>query len=130
MNDIEQRLRDDAAALEALRAAPDADSRLRAAITRAEAPSRRSSRPVSSWMVWLLPMSVAATLAWLMLPGTQETPLPATPPPQVAASTPAIDFDSLQQVSSTAALEAEWEALQADIEKARADLERELTIRF
>ncbi|MEL7023188.1 MAG: hypothetical protein AAGL69_05525 [Pseudomonadota bacterium] len=133
MKDLETQLRRDA---EALRDAHSrvTDGSLRSAIAADERGSRQPSSTRPTWLAWALPIAVAAAAAWFLIatPGSRELPTPANP--QLAAITPIaetpLDVRSLQRVSSTAPLEAEWEALLSDLERARNQIEQELPTEF
>ncbi|MEL7310523.1 MAG: hypothetical protein AAFN07_03355 [Pseudomonadota bacterium] len=133
MKDLETQLRQDAETLRSAKS-ESADASLRRAIA-AEQHATHTRAPLAPrWLAWSLPIAVAAAAAWFLIgtPTTSEVQEPAIP--QIANSdvptTLPTDTLSLEQVSSTAPLEAEWEALLSDLERARDQIEQELRTEF
>lgn len=135
MNDLENRLRHDARPLRAA-SSNAASSELANAI--ANDIRERQLGPRSRFGLWLgigLPLAVAATALWFMTPaatvqGPVETLAVAQPDgPSLVALSP-IDIDALETVSSSAPLEAEWDALMQDLERAKTEIQKDLPINF
>ena len=128
MDELEQRLREDAAKIDA-RVPREVSARLRARLQdQARVPHAREASPFRLWAFASLSGAAAALVVVLLLPRSEA---PRDPQP-VATSVPvprdvAREFPLVAKTAElTAPLEQELEALKSDIEKAREKVEDDL----
>ncbi|MEL7297722.1 MAG: hypothetical protein AAGJ86_08650 [Pseudomonadota bacterium] len=136
MNNIEQRLRDDAQELDALHLKDATGDQLRErlyATPQASAP-RAESR--AGWLKWAAPATAAmlmiAVVTALLEPIEDDAKDSATPARPVATLTPPADIDTpeLKTVSYENALMDEWRYLQKDLNLTKEQIEEDLSVQF
>lgn len=137
---VDNRLAEDAKALESLALSDDARRELdgRLATARQVAPTAQADRPAWLPLAAAAAALVAVVTVILSLPrGPAETgtaEVAVTVPERTAVRAPMLTMADrvlpIEAVSQTAPLEAEWLALQEDLERAREQIERDLPVRF
>lgn len=138
MDRIEERLRRDAAAIDA-RAPAEAVARAQARVRDTERRGRPQSRPHAApwWLVGLASAGVAAAVLIAMRPATlprdTTTAVPATaatPRLAIPADFAPLPIMQLDTVARTAPLDAELERLQSDLERARTTIQDDIRTMF
>ncbi|MEL6214899.1 MAG: hypothetical protein AAFQ99_04395 [Pseudomonadota bacterium] len=133
MKDLEAQLRQDAKALQSVGSVADMSDLRERLPGREQNVSSTTSTP--SWLAWLLPLTVATAALWILVinPTADDAGFAPTLPPVASTNESPIapvDLGSIELVSSTAPLQAEWDALVQDIERARALIEEDLPVSF
>ena len=133
MKDLEVQLREDAKALRSVGSEADMSALRERLPGRQTEISTATSMP--SWLAWFVPLTVATAALWILVinPATEDSGFAPTLPPVASTNEPPIkpvDLGSIELVSSTAPLQAEWDALVQDIERARAFIEDDLPVSF
>lgn len=131
---IDERLADDARALESLRVSDDArrdlDGRLAFARQAAAAPERPAAWLPLAGAAAALVAVVAVTLSLPRDPGDERAAEVAVTVPERASAPAFAERLPVVAASQAAPLEAEWVALKDDLERAREQIERDLPLRF
>ncbi|MEM7764845.1 MAG: hypothetical protein AAF290_12335 [Pseudomonadota bacterium] len=136
MSNIEQRLRDDARALDALQTQDSSGEQLREHVFATPQTAAPRSDTRAGWIKWAAPataaMLVVAVVAALLEPIEDDAKDSATPARPVATLAPPADIDTpeLKTVSYENALMDEWRYLQKDLNLTKEQIEEDLSIQF